>query len=856
MQRLRLFSISPVLPPPLEFLETLARNLWWCWNMDAIDLFRRMDPQTWRECERNPVEFLRNVPQRRMEALAEDDGFLAHLQQVSERFEQEVLRLRAWHVGPRPTRCIAYFSLEYGIHESLNFYSGGLGVLAGDHLKSASELHLPLVAVGLFYRQGYMQQALTNDGWQQEHYPENEVHRLPLQEVSDGQGRSVMITVVLPDGTLHAKIWRLDIGSVPLLLLDANVPDNPPHYRQITAQLYHPDRQIRLRQELLLGIGGFEALQALGYEPSVCHINEGHAAFAALARLAYLCREKGLPRDVAFELMRRTNVFTTHTPVPAGNETFDMSLCEPHFQALKPMLDVSPEEIIAWGRRPRAGAHEGFCMTILGLRLSQHSNAVSVLHGEVERRMWQELWPSFPRDEVPIAHVTNGVHLPSWLSQDTTHLFDRYLGPEWRANPADERVLEDVLQIPSEQLWHAHELGRARLVRTARERLERQLRRVHAPYPEIAQARNVLDFGILTIGFARRFVAYKRATLLLRDPKRLEALLTNEERPIQIIFAGKAHPADHTGKELIQQIIRFSRSHPSLRRRLIFLENYDMFLARILVQGVDVWLNTPRRPQEASGTSGMKAAANGALNLSVLDGWWCEGYSPQTGWAIGNGEEYEDWEYQDTVESMALYNLLENEVIPLFYDRPKGDIPTRWVERMKHAIRMALGFFTSHRMVHEYLRQYYQPGLEFYERALADRGAVLQEDVEAGKRLMSVWPTLRVGIPRPSRDVSFLRTGDRFDITVPVWLGALRPEDVQVEVYYGPVDSENRILKSLTRPMILVETRSDGVAVFRGELVCETTGRYGFTVRAVPRSAAWTTYMPGLMTWADEEESS
>ncbi|MDI6774977.1 MAG: alpha-glucan family phosphorylase [Verrucomicrobiota bacterium] len=851
MRKIQVFSVSPTIPVALEFLETLAKNLWWCWNVDAIELFRRMDPQGWRQSGRNPVEFLRRLSQKRMEALAEDDGFLAHVQQVSERFDQEVLRLRNGLPVKTPSRCIAYFSLEFGIHESLNFYSGGLGVLAGDHLKAASDLNLPLVGIGLMYRQGYMRQSITSDGWQQERYPENEAHRLPLKDVRDAKKRRITVTLPMPDGKLHAEVWQIDVGSAPLYMLDANVPENPPHYRQITAQLYHPDRQIRLRQELLLGVGGFEALTALGYDPAVCHINEGHAAFMSLARMAHLRRVRGLDKEAAFELARRTNVFTTHTAVPVGNESFDIALVKPHLQALEPVLDLKTDEIIQWGRRPEAGANEALCMTIVGLRTSCHSNGVSALHGEVERRMWEELWPNKPRDEVPIGHITNGIHLQSWLARDNTDLFDRYLGPEWRANSANANVLEDVMQIPNEQLWHAHETGRARLVRTARELIEEQLRNCHAPQAEIAQAGNVLDFSALTLGFARRFAGYKRATLLLRDPKRLETLLTNAERPVQIVFAGKAHPADNLGKELIRQIIRFARNDSRLRQRIVFLENHDIFLARLMVQGVDVWLNTPRRPQEASGTSGMKAAVNGALNVSVLDGWWCEGCSPTSGWAIGHGEEYDDHERQDAVESMALYNVLESEVVPLFYDRPKGDVPMRWTEMMKGAIRMGLSFFTSQRMVSEYNTRYYRRGLEDYERLTANHGAALRELVERGKRLEALWAGVKVDFPTVNRDVSLLHVGDCFEATARVQPGKLRADEIEVQVYYGPVDSENRIVKSMTKTMNLAESRQDGSLTYRCEIVCESAGRYGFTARAVPRGQEWSSLMPGFITWAN-----
>ncbi len=854
MNRIQLFNVSPAVPEQLHFLEVLARNLWWCWNIDAIELFRRISPQYWRDLGHNPLLFLSTIPQERLEVMIEDDAFLQHLNAVQERFNASVSRPETEQPARTAPHCIGYFSLEYGIHESLRLYSGGLGVLAGDHLKAASDLGLPLVAVGLLYRQGYFRQSLDGSGWQREHYPQNEIQNMPLSRALDANGDEVQVTVPLPDGELRAIVWRLDVGRIPLYLLDTTIPENPPEYAEITGRLYGGGRVTRLRQELLLGIGGYRALLRMGYHPHVCHINEGHAAFLNIARVAHLMEAKECTLDAATEIAARTNVFTTHTPVPAGNEYFDLEILKPHLTAIAKEIPVAPEKVISWGTDPSNEAGEELSMTVFGLRLARNSNGVSELHGMVARQMWRHLWPGKPDDEIPVTHITNGVHVPSWLSPDNLVLYDRYLGPQWRNHPNAPRTLRRIAQIPDEELWHAHELSRSRLVRTSRELLEKQLRGRHASRAQIAQSKSSLDHDALTIGFARRFATYKRATLLLRDPARFEALLTNEDRPVQFIFAGKAHPDDHDGKTFIQELVRFA-NNPKVRRRIVFLEDYDIYTARYMLQGVDVWLNTPRRPMEASGTSGMKAAVNGGVNVSILDGWWCEGYAPDCGWAIGTGEEFDNPEYQDAEECMALYNLLENEVVPCFYDRPFGELPTLWVKMMKASIRMGLSFFTSHRMVAEYSTRFYEPSFRSYEELTANHSKTAKTFVRQQKRLARLWKHVAVSFPVADRDTSTVHVSDEFTVTSTVSLGTLRPEEVDVEVYYGPVDPQNHIVKSHASRMELVEDLGEGVYVYSQRIPCERTGRYGFTARVVPDGTCWRGLMPGFITWADGEEA-
>ncbi|MBL7076536.1 MAG: alpha-glucan family phosphorylase [Kiritimatiellae bacterium] len=850
MKNIQLFNVAPSVPKELRFLETLAKNLWWCWCPDAIELFRRIDPSLWTDCRHSPLKFFSELPPERLVELRDDDGFVAHMEEVRELFDAHVLKTHDGEDVCPACNGVAYFSLEFGIHESVRLYSGGLGCLAGDHLKSASDLNLPLVAVGLMYRQGYFQQYLDADGMQQEFYPENEMHNMPLTRVCDGENAPIQISVPLPDGRLHAEIWRVDVGRVPLFLLDANIPANPPELRGITAQLYGGDQVMRIRQEMLLGVGGVRALLAMGYDPHVYHLNEGHAAFLGLGRIAHLVQSQGLNTKTAFEVVSRTNVFTTHTPVPAGNETFPVSMLKPYFQALEPEVGVKAADAIRWGQAPGADPKEEVSMTILGMRFAHYFNAVSKLHGVVARKMWSYLWPDLPVEEVPIGHVTNGVHISSWLSTDIAALYDRYLGRDWRDRPGVEAVIKRVERIPSEVLWRTHELGRARLVRATREYGERQFKARNATRKELDSIASVFDADALTIGFARRFASYKRATLLLKDSERLEKLLTDEERPIQLVFAGKAHPADHEGKSLIKQIIAFSRKE-TVRHKIIFLENYDIQLARYMVQGVDVWMNTPRRPQEASGTSGMKAAVNGGLHCSILDGWWDEGYNTDTGWAIGNREDYTNSDYQDEVEAHALYNLIENEIIPTFYTRDKGDVPERWVAMMKASMKMTLGFFTTHRMLREYSERYYNVALDGYDRLTADGGKEAKALVAQRKRLETCWSGVRVQLPVPDRDLAALHVGDTFVVTTVVELGELTPDEVDVQVYYGLADSQNEIVESELKRMEMAEDQGEGRYVYRQELPCQRPGRYGLTARAVPRGRDWSSTMPGYTTWAN-----
>jgi starch phosphorylase len=869
MKPIRTFSVVPCLPPAIEGLRQIAYNLRWAWDHEAIELFRRLDRDLWEASGHNPVFVLGAIDQNRLEAAARDDAFLAHLNRVESDLESYLAAQSSWYQKvccPGPDKpLIAYFSAEFGLTECLSIFAGGLGILAGDHLKSASDLGVPLVGVGLLYQQGYFRQYLNQAGWQQEDYTNNDFHNLPVSPAVAREGKPIVVEVAFPGRQVRAQVWRAQVGRVPLYLLDTNFAGNPrSEDRDITDQLYGGDREMRIRQEILLGIGGYRALEAVGLEPTVYHMNEGHSAFLALERVRRLMELRRMSFAEARELASASLVFTTHTPVEAGHDYFSPEQMDRYFGDYARGLGLSRNEFLALGRR--SPAEDGdFCMTVLALRLASFRNGVSKLHGEVSRRMWEPIWPGVPVDEVPIGHVTNGVHFQSWISLEMNQLYDRYLGPNWREEPANSDVWNRIFTIPADELWRTHERRRERLVAWARTHVRKQRIRRSAPQAEIEAAEEVLNPDALTIGFARRFATYKRATLLLRNVERLRRILSDPARPVQLIFAGKAHPRDDAGKELIRQITNLSRD-PELGRRLVFLENYDMAVARYLVQGVDVWLNTPLRPLEASGTSGMKAAANGALNLSTLDGWWDEvwrsPYRPEgMGWAIGKGETYDSREYQDQVEAEALYDLLERDVIPTFYDRGADRIPRKWVSRMKASIGTLCHFVNTHRMVSDYTSQFYVKAHERFRRLEAG-GAERARNLAAFiARVRAGWPQVRIEAVEDGPGQA-LPVGTHMRARARIRLGALAPEDVAVELYVGRLDPSAEIVDAESTLMKPVLREPDGRFLFEAAGVpCMRSGLHGFTVRVRPShpdlaaSGGQIPFLPGLIAWAEPERA-
>lgn len=853
MKPVHTFIAIPALPPALESLRRLAYNLHWAWDHDTIELFRRLDSALWETTGHNPVRMLGTIDQQQLEAAAHDVGFLAHMERVTRDFDAYMTNKSTWFHrthGAAEGFLVAYFSAEFGVTECLSIFAGGLGALAGDHLKSASDLGMPLVGMGLLYQQGYFRQYLNEAGWQQEVYEDNDFHNLPLTRVRRTDGTPLTVSVAYPGREVIAQVWRAQVGRTPLYLLDTNLPVNRLEDRNITYQLYGGNLEMRIKQELMLGIGGYRALEAMELAPTIYHMNEGHSAFLALERMRRLMETRGLAFTQAREVASASLIFTTHTPEEAGHDYFPPDLVDRYCINLALSLGLSFHDFLALGRRDPDNLAEPFCMTILALRMASQSNGVSRLHGQVSRHMWQGLWPDVPEDEIPIVHVTNGVHFDSWISREMKELYERYLGPRWHEEPADKTVWQRAEYIAPEELWRTHERRRERLVAFARNRLRAQLEQRGASQMLLESASEVLDPEALTIGFARRFAPYKRATLLIRNPERLARILNNPDRPVQIIFAGKAHPHDDTGKELIRQIVELARQE-GFRRKLVFLENYDMAVARYLVQGADVWLNTPLRTREASGTSGMKATANGLLNLSILDGWWDEAYHPQFGWALGRGESYADRDYQDQVESEALYDLLEREVVPLFYERGADGLPRRWITHMKESIGNLCHFVNTHRMVQAYTERFYLPANTCYQYLIADEMDHAWALAAWKIRVRQHWPKVRVETIEagPFREIP---VGHDVQIQARVQLGDLMPDDVTVELYLGAVDAAGNITAAETTAMQLIET--DGNGRYWYEVCtppCRRSGLHGFTVRVRPQHPDMITpFLPGLMVWA------
>ena len=695
----------------IEKLRELGRNLWWVWQPNVIGLFRELDPTLWREVDHNPVEFLKKISPKAVEERAAEMALDSRIDYAFRRLSEYLKDNDSWgsvYASTLRSRPVAYFSAEFGLHESLPIYSGGLGVLAGDHLKSASDLGIPLIGIGLAYAQGYFRQTLDGEGWQVEHYLNNNPDLLPVERVYNLDGSPLIISIDTNVGVLKAQVWQVEVGRTKLYLLDSAVPENSESDRALTARLYGGDAKVRIRQELLLGIGGVRVLKALGINPSVLHLNEGHSAFAGLEMIRLEMENNGLPFGEAVRDVAQMTVFTTHTPVAAGHDRFPASLVEEHLGKIRESLHLSYDDFMALGRVYPGDHNEPFCMTVLALKLSRHANGVSALHGTVSRRMWQPLYPNKTEEEVPIGHITNGVHVLSWAAPQMQLLFSQHLGIDWAKNQRDPKTWEKIHEVDDAELWETQQVLKARLINFVRNRLVDQAKRRNESAEVIEKAGASLDLNALTIGFARRFATYKRAGLVLRDVERMGELITMSDRPIQFIFAGKAHPEDRFGKELIQNIAKLTKQAP-FEGRVVFVEDYDMNVARNLVQGVDVWLNNPRRPQEASGTSGEKAMLNGALNFSILDGWWAEAYDGANGFSIGLGRAHSVTAVQDERDHAALIDTLVNEVVPLYYDRDVNGLPRGWITRQKNALRTMGWRFNADRMVMDYVMNCYLP---------------------------------------------------------------------------------------------------------------------------------------------------
>ncbi|NJO76882.1 MAG: glycosyltransferase family 1 protein [Leptolyngbyaceae cyanobacterium RM1_406_9] len=891
MKPIRTFNVSPSLPKRLEPLRKLAYNLHWDWNFDTTDLFRRLDRDLWESSRYNPVLMLGTISQERLREVAEDEGFLAQMDRAAQQLE-DYLKERTWYrkhrdrkpAGsaapeatpeatkaettfhpssfiPHPAKdCYAYFSAEFGLTSCLPIYSGGLGVLAGDHLKSASDLGLPLVGVGLLYQEGYFAQYLNADGWQQERYPINDFYNMPLHLERNPDGSELRISVDYPGREVFARVWRVQVGTVPLYLLDTNIEPNNQYDQDITDQLYGGDIDVRIHQEIMLGIGGVRMLKALGLHPTAYHMNEGHSAFLALERIRMMIQEEGLTFAEAKQVAQSSQLFTTHTPVPAGIDLFPPEKITYYLGHYANTFGLSKEEFLSLGRENSGNLAAPFSMAILAIKMASFVNGVSRLHGAVSRSMFQTLWSNLPLTEVPITSITNGVHACSCVAKSTQELYDRYLGPSWSQASTDSPLWERVNSIPDEELWRNHERQRSELVVFVRERLQKSLRDRGASLTEIAEAQEVLDPSVLTIGFARRFATYKRATLFLRDLERIKQILhdpdhTHGKRRVQFVVAGKAHPKDIPGKELIRQIVHFTRDE-ALSRSVVFIPNYDIHVSRLMVAGCDVWLNTPRRPREASGTSGMKAAMNGLPNLSVLDGWWDEADYVRTGWPIGHGEDYDDLEYQDEVEANALYDLIEQEVVPLFYIRDDEDLPRGWVAKMKDAIRLNCPLFNTARMVGDYALRGYFPASDRYFNMIQDQYGPAKSLAHWQAHLFNHWYDIKIEDIKISEPAE-IQVNQEIEVTAQINLGALSNEDVRVELYQGSVSATGEITNGVPVMMAYQGQDSQGNSLYTVNISYTNSGLQGLSLRVLPRHDYLSSpYEPGLVLWAEPERVS
>ncbi|MBV9618400.1 MAG: alpha-glucan family phosphorylase [Verrucomicrobia bacterium] len=833
MPTFQTYNVIPTLPAVLEPLREITFNLWWTWEPSARRLFRHLDPDLWNRTNHNPVRMLQLSRQARLEELAQDKAFLRELKQVHDTFRNYLARQDTYGkggAGAAIKKPVAYFSAEFGFHESIPNYSGGLGILAGDHCKSASDLDLNFIAVGLLYRHGYFRQEIDKDGAQQAISLNQNFHHLPLREVQR-DGANLLVSVRILDREVFAKIWQLQVGRISLFLLDTDISENTAEDRLITAELYGGDQEMRMRQEIMLGIGGVKALNALGIEPEVFHMNEGHSAFLALERIRRRVVDKKLDFYSALQIAASANVFTTHTPVPAGNDSFPRDMMRKYFGEFAKDLGIPFDELLSFGQT-RTDRSEPFSMTILALRLSRHSNGVSKLHGDVSRSLWRDVWNGVPVHEVPITSITNGIHTKTWMAPEFSALYTKCLG-EWEEHVTEPDFWQRVIDIPDAQLWETHQQLKQRLVEFVRERVRLRGERIGDSPEAIRNVNRILDPEILTIGFARRFATYKRGALLFSDKERLKRLLNDTTRPVQFIFAGKAHPRDEGGRALIQEVYKFSRE-AGFENRVVFLEDYDSYIARRLVQGVDLWLNTPLRPMEASGTSGMKCCPNGGINLSVLDGWWHEGFNGINGWAIAPEINDGTVEFQTAVDANSLYQLLENQIIPLYYAKPDGRLPLAWLQLMRESIRSVTPIFNTHRMVKEYTERLYIPAARSHEN-FSRNGCEPATHLSQWKaRMRKDWPQVRIhDVQVGNKDRQNILVGESLQVSCHVNLGDVDPNHVRVEAYHG--EAENGGIKNPSVTILNASGRNgDGSYVYHGSVPASESGAYGFSVRVVP----------------------
>ncbi|RCX17944.1 maltodextrin phosphorylase [Anaerobacterium chartisolvens] len=848
-------TVTAVLPDRLKKLRDMAYNLWWTWNADAIDLYREIDIDLWERLNKNPVSFLQEVSQKKLEQKLMDEGFLARYDKTSARFDSYISSKDTWFNQTYPAKndfSMAYFSAEYGLNEVLPIYSGGLGVLSGDHCKSASDLGLPFTAVGLFYKQGYFSQHINRDGWQETKFTDLNVSQLPIRPALDSENRQVTVSVELPGRLIYVKVWEVKVGRISLFLMDSDVEQNSSSDRMLTARLYGGDQETRIQQEIILGIGGFRALQALGVTPRIYHMNEGHSSFLGLEIIRRLVQEKGLSFNEAKELALSSLVFTTHTPVPAGNDVFPLHMIDKYFGNYWGSLGISRHEFLDLGMK--INDNHNFNMTVLALTLAGRKNGVSELHGAVSRNIFGNVWPGVPEDEVPIGHITNGVHTMTWLSPSIKELYDRYLSPGWEENSFRKEIWSQIDDIPDELLWQAHCRLKSKMIEFVRSKLKQQRSENGESSESIREVDTLLDPDALTLGFARRFATYKRANLIFRDAARIQKIMNDPKRPVQIIFAGKAHPADSPAHDVIKNINDIARQE-GFNGKVILVENYNMTLARNLVQGVDIWLNNPRRPLEASGTSGQKVCINGIVNFSILDGWWCEGYNGKNGWVIGDDSFYDNEHYQDNADSQSIYEILGNEIVPLFYDRDDKGVPVKWVQVMKESIKSLVHNYGTHRMVQDYTNKMYIPSFERLTAMSSDNYARAKDLAHWKLYMAQNWPHLSI---TAEKDMSSLKeqkaiSGETISICASVYPGGIDPSNIDVQLYYGCIGKNGMIENPEVKSMHSIESPDQCSCRYCCDISITEGGQYGYTVRVVPRHKDLISKFDiGLIKWVVE----
>ncbi len=826
-------TVKPQLPERISELSTIANNLWWSWNTYALQLYDYIDSNLFAKVGKNPIRFLSQINQKRLVEVANDSEFLKEYDLITENFKNYINSNTTYfneHFPDNKKDVIAYFSAEYGLDETLPIYAGGLGILSGDHCKSASDLGIPFVPIGLLYKQGYFNQFINKDGSELFDYSQSVMEDLPISPVLDDNGKDLIISVEFPGRIVYLKVWNIYVGRVKLYLLDSDIDLNSNMDRQLTLKLYGGNQEMRIAQEFILDIGGMKLLDTLGIRPTIYHMNEGHSSFVALEVIKNFIQEKNVSFEVAKKLASNCTVFTTHTPVPAGNDIFPMDLVDRYFSSYYDDLKITKNEFLNLGTKKENVFSEGFNMAVLALKIAGARNGVSKLHGEVSKELFSELWPETASNEIPIDFVTNGIHTGTWLAPSLKDLYNAYMKPFWQERVHEREVWNDIDNIPDQELWNAHMVQKHKLADMLRKNIKNQKTRHGASFEEINEIDKYFDPNILTIGFARRFATYKRADLIFKDLERITKILNDTARPVQIVFAGKPHPADVQGQDLVKRIYQISEM-PQFKGKVFILENYNMAVARHLVSGVDVWLNNPRRPLEASGTSGEKAGVNGVINFSILDGWWYEGYDGENGWAIGDDTEYTNYEIQDNADSQSIYNILENEIIPLYYAK---DSHEKWIKKMKSSIKSVGGIYNTSRMLVDYLNKLYIPQINRIN-SLKENIESIQNYLDWEKDMKSKWSLVKV-IPSSPLNELFVRAGNNIEMKCGVSLNGIDPNSVTVEVYCGKLDAKGKMINSLYSEMQLSQDLGNSNYEYTSNLSIDDGGSYGYTFRVLPKN--------------------